>query len=351
MTAPIIQARYDELDQIALRFGRSAEVQRTLIRTVQQQADVLTGGSWQGRGVTAFARELDGTVMPAMARLGEALLEAQRGTLQIAAIMHEAEEEASQPFRTGSYAGASGDAAPVPETKEGWWSRWNEWVHGGLDVVGFVPGIGEIADGVNAIIYLGEGRYLEAGVTALAMIPLIGDVFAKGGKWGVKGARELMEEGAERGLREFAEEASEVTGGRGVRVVSEAEMVRVIDQADRIRIGRVEPSNLPSAPFGTAKFGYDIQEHVADTVRRNFPNVEFRPTTGRGVEGPDMIVADPSRSDFDWIEIKPNTESGINTFVRREWGKSDVWTGRGRLAVYDADGSVSLVDYQLLSPQ
>jgi len=48
-----------------------------------------------------------------------------------------------------------------------------EWLHGALDVAGLIPGFGEIADGVNALIYLAEGRFVEAGISAVGMIPIL----------------------------------------------------------------------------------------------------------------------------------------------------------------------------------
>jgi hypothetical protein len=47
-------------------------------------------------------------------------------------------------------------------------------VQTGLDVVGLIPGVGEIADGVNALIYTGRGDYVNAGLSAAAMIPFAG---------------------------------------------------------------------------------------------------------------------------------------------------------------------------------
>lgn len=44
----------------------------------------------------------------------------------------------------------------------------------GLDVVGLVPGLGEIADGANALIYLGKGDYTNASLSGAAMIPFAG---------------------------------------------------------------------------------------------------------------------------------------------------------------------------------
>ena len=47
-------------------------------------------------------------------------------------------------------------------------------VHTVLDVVGLVPGFGEIADGANALIYLAEGNKTDAALSAAAMIPIAG---------------------------------------------------------------------------------------------------------------------------------------------------------------------------------
>lgn len=49
-----------------------------------------------------------------------------------------------------------------------------------LDVVGLVPVFGEVADGLNAIIYYGQGDYLNAGLSAAAMLPIGGQVFTAG---------------------------------------------------------------------------------------------------------------------------------------------------------------------------
>ena len=56
-----------------------------------------------------------------------------------------------------------------------------DWVQGGLDLAGLAPGIGEIADGLNALIYVGRGDYVNAGLSAAAMIPFVG--------WGATGAK------------------------------------------------------------------------------------------------------------------------------------------------------------------
>ena len=49
-------------------------------------------------------------------------------------------------------------------------------------VVGLVPGIGEIADGINGAISLARGDYIGAALSFTSMIPLVGDAIGKGGK-------------------------------------------------------------------------------------------------------------------------------------------------------------------------
>lgn len=56
-----------------------------------------------------------------------------------------------------------------------------------LDIAGLVPGFGEIADGINAAIYVARGDYANAALSAAAMIP-IGGQAATAAKLGIKGA-------------------------------------------------------------------------------------------------------------------------------------------------------------------
>jgi hypothetical protein len=105
--------------------------------------------------------------------------------------MRTAEEETAGVLRTSSNGGG-----------------WMEWVHGTLDVAGLIPGFGEVADGVNALIYLAEGRHLEAGLSAAAMVPIWGWA-ATGSKLAIRGGKEVLEEAAERGAKEVAEGAVE----------------------------------------------------------------------------------------------------------------------------------------------
>ena len=60
----------------------------------------------------------------------------------------------------------------------------------GLDIAGLIPIYGEVADGINALIYLGRGQYGNAALSAGAMIPIAGWA-ATGTKLGVKGVKSV----------------------------------------------------------------------------------------------------------------------------------------------------------------
>lgn len=67
---------------------------------------------------------------------------------------------------------------------EGAW----DWIQGGLDVVGLIPGmgVGEAADALNVVISLGRRKLFDAAMSAISLIPAAGDVVGKAGKYTAK---------------------------------------------------------------------------------------------------------------------------------------------------------------------
>ena len=57
--------------------------------------------------------------------------------------------------------------------------KWLDKAQMALDGFGLIPGVGEIADGINGLIYLFKGDIKNAGISFLSMIPEVGDT-AKG---------------------------------------------------------------------------------------------------------------------------------------------------------------------------
>ncbi len=63
--------------------------------------------------------------------------------------------------------------------------NWRDVGHAALDVAGFIPVVGAVADVANAAWYLAEGDYTNAALSGISAIPGIGDAIggvAKGGK-------------------------------------------------------------------------------------------------------------------------------------------------------------------------
>lgn len=94
------------------------------------------------------------------------------------------------------------------EEEQSWWKSASPWVHGGLDVLGFVPGLGAIPDLINAGIYAAEGDAVNASLSAVAAIPFAGDAI-KGGVLVGKGAHHLGSEVAQQTAQRTAKEAAE----------------------------------------------------------------------------------------------------------------------------------------------
>ncbi len=84
----------------------------------------------------------------------------------------------------------------------------SEQLHLLLDVIGMIPGFGEVADGINAVFYAAEGDYVSAGISAAAMLPIAGWV-AAGGKVVKRG----LVKGTKVAVEMFGKAVKEVTEG------------------------------------------------------------------------------------------------------------------------------------------
>ncbi len=69
---------------------------------------------------------------------------------------------------------------------KGW--TWSDVGHLALDIGGLVPVYGEAADLANAAWLASKGQYLDAGLSLISMVPVVGDAVGKGGKLAKAGA-------------------------------------------------------------------------------------------------------------------------------------------------------------------
>jgi len=150
------------------------------------------------------------------------------------------------------------------------WDRYGEWVHGALDAAGFIPGFGEIADGLNGLIYLGEGRYVEATVSALAMIPILGDL-GKAGKWTFKIGQEVLEEVAEKVIKETAEEVAEKivkeTAEEAAEIIAKESLEESTEKAVKeVAEEFVEKSTQETVEEAVEKTAKEIGEEIVEKI-------------------------------------------------------------------------------------
>lgn len=75
----------------------------------------------------------------------------------------------------GGLAGSIVDSITNPQTVL-------DGVQAALDIVGFIPVVGEVADLANAAISLARGDYVGAALSLVSAIPVVGDAIGKGGK-------------------------------------------------------------------------------------------------------------------------------------------------------------------------
>ncbi|MDW6002749.1 RHS repeat-associated core domain-containing protein [Vibrio mangrovi] len=69
---------------------------------------------------------------------------------------------------------------PQPEEEKSWLSKAVDVIHSVLDVAGQVPGIGDIADVINAGLYALQGDFVNAGISVAAVVPAIGNAATAG---------------------------------------------------------------------------------------------------------------------------------------------------------------------------
>jgi WXG100 family type VII secretion target len=99
MSAPEVQADYDQLEGIAQNFSKEAGQTQRLMQIVRQCYGQLQGGDWKGVGADKFFNEMEEIVFPAIDRLLGALNEAASATKRISDAFQQAEEEGGGLFR------------------------------------------------------------------------------------------------------------------------------------------------------------------------------------------------------------------------------------------------------------
>lgn len=111
MGAEIVQAQYDQLTQVASRFGKQSEVVDQINSQIRQSYDSLANGGWMGDAAKAFFNEMQSEIFPVMQRLTSVLREAQTVTQQISSVFQQAEQEASKVMTFGDGGASAGNGS------------------------------------------------------------------------------------------------------------------------------------------------------------------------------------------------------------------------------------------------
>lgn len=100
-----IRADYDQLEEVSSKFAQQSQVAQQLKQTLKSNMDPLENGDWIGQGSDAFFQEMNGEIMPALARLIDVLQDANAVTKEIIQKLKQAEEEAQSPFASYDISG------------------------------------------------------------------------------------------------------------------------------------------------------------------------------------------------------------------------------------------------------
>ncbi|MBW4422522.1 MAG: S8 family serine peptidase [Myxacorys californica WJT36-NPBG1] len=128
-------------------------------------------------------------------------------------------DEASS-FSSGAWTSTDG---AIASERPNW--GWSDIAHGALDVAGFIPVVGAVADIANAGLYAAQGDYANAAMSAAAAVPGVGDAAAavKLANRGVQAVR-----AANRGTRATQSVAARAFASPG------AQAVRVANRGTRV---------------------------------------------------------------------------------------------------------------------
>lgn len=256
--------------------------------------------------------------------------------------------------QTAPEASGAGNSAPTPEPteeEEGWWGSWGSaLVHGTLDVVGLIPVVGEVADGVNAVLYLAEGKKAEAVISMLAMAPFGGQA-ATVAKLGMKGAEATKAAGkatAEAGAkatREGAEAGAEQASKRTTRGKDGGHVngpkIKKKRRPNKPRQPRTYEKKVEN-PDGSTTYTLKTKEgEVFDvTYKDGYPDFsKYKYEGGKGLPEVEIDVTGKNPIDFRQANIKAGFGKGSYSHPKDFTWHHDLPSGKMQLIRKDIHGS------------
>jgi hypothetical protein len=212
-----------------------------IVRGLGDRARDADGVLDDARNLASRVRGLGGSSAGTAASVSEAQRQIDRARAGLFDLQHEVAARGEQIALSEGYAeiaDAIKEAEKAPK-KHHWYdsvtdfasSAWDviksnpmDTLHMALDVVGFIPVVGDVADGLNALIYLGQGDWENAALSGIALIPVLGSA-ATAERLGTRGVKIV------KGLRE-AEEGVEALDHAADAVRAERKVAHALDDAD-----------------------------------------------------------------------------------------------------------------------
>ena len=155
-------------------------------------------------------------------------------------------------------------------------------IHSVLDVLGMIPGIGEIFDLANAAMYLVEGNYKMAGLSLLGALPLIGNMVG-----GIKFAEGCVKLTKAANVISRTLKYASIIGGIAVAGYTAFTAGKDIYQGVKnhdLTLGRVIADVL-SIGISAAGIGFGLKElgsNIKDDFGKNFKNISESIQSGDG---------------------------------------------------------------------
>jgi len=271
MAVPRIRADYDQLGQVAQRFGTASEAATATLKLLQQNMDVLEAGDWIGEGARAFYQEMGQSVLPTLQRLAGALQTAQQVTQAISREMKQAEDAAAAVFRVDGAAG--GSAASADGEGGGFWSGVGDFFSGvwdeGKDMVG---GLWHAAtDPIGTVQGLWHGLTHPGELWDSFKKPFV-DAWQSGHPWQAIGRGALFAASLFVGAGE-AKAAGEA--GELARAAEVADAIRGAKLAENVKMaGRFADSVDAAKALGQAARGSDEASELASYIARDSTHIQ-----------------------------------------------------------------------------
>lgn len=158
-----------------------------------------------------------------------------------------------------------------------------DMIHNALDAMGMIPALGVVPDAVNTGLYLVQGDWRDAGFSAAAMVPALGQgatLTKQGLRLSREGAEALGKEGIERAARQASNLGGKAAKSEGaLRASARRKAARVIEEQARRNGSHPAESLLNNARNGLVTRSSRKHSHLADNF---LPDVVHGDTKASG---------------------------------------------------------------------